>query len=334
VKQRKQLKDQLEDLFSDLTVPKPAVELDAPHEDAEATTTQVQRPEPVELQRDEPLQSIHIEPTQKQLAGDRIRLQALQQQVKSLEQANSQLQKRAIRLEASTAVNRALASILDPEKLLQTAVDLIHHLFHLYHVSVFLLDDTGDWAILHTATGDADQKPVAQPRHRLAVGGDSMVGWVCAHRQSRIALDVSADPVTLENPLLPKTRSKLVLPLTVDDTLLGALDLQSAKEGAFDDDDVHTLQDLADLVALALQNAYRLAETRRIAQQQQLVARVTQRLQQVTSEAEILILTLEELGETFDLAQATICVGTQAELREAGNGHEPEANAKAPQYKE
>jgi putative methionine-R-sulfoxide reductase with GAF domain len=333
VKEQNQLKDQLKDLFSDVAVPKPAVELDTPHEDEKETSTQIHSLEPVDLQHDGPLQRVQLELAQQQQAGDRIRLQALLQHVASLEQANFQLQKRALRLEASTAVNRAVASILDPQELLQTTVDLIHDQFHLYHVSVFLLDDTGDWAILHTSTGDAGQELIAHP-HRLAVGGESMVGWVCAHRQPRIALDVSADPVHLENPLLPKTRSEVVLPLTVNDTLLGALDVQSAKKSAFDDDDVRTLQNMADLVALALQNAYRLAETRRTAQQQQLIARVNDRLQQVTSEAEILILTLEELGETFDLAQATICLGTEAELWDVGNGHEPEASAKTAQYKE
>jgi transcriptional regulator with GAF, ATPase, and Fis domain len=333
VKPQNQLKDQLEDLFSDFTAPEPAVELDAAHEDVEATPTQIQGLEAVEKQHDEPLQRVQLEPAQIQRAGDRARQQALLQQVASLEQANSQLQKRATRLEASTAVNRAVASILDPQELLQTTVNLIHDQFHLYHVSVFLLDDTGDWAILHTSTGDAGQELIAHP-HRLAVGSESMVGWVCAHRQPRIALDVSADPIHLENPLLPKTRSEIVLPLNVNDTLLGALDVQSAKESAFDVDDVRTLQDIADVVALALQNAYRLAETRRTAQQQQLVARVTDRLQQVTSETEILILTLEGLGETFDLAQATICLGTEAELWDAGNGHEPEASAETAQFKE
>jgi transcriptional regulator with GAF, ATPase, and Fis domain len=333
VKRQDELKDQLKDLFSDVAVPKPAVELDAPHEDAEATPTHIQDPDPVEVQLDEPLRRVQLEAAQKQQTADRIRLLALQQQVESLDQTNSQLQKQAIRLNASTAVNRAVASILDPQELLQTTVSLVHDLYHLDHVSVYLLDDTRDWAVLHTSTGDAGQELVAH-HHRLAVGGESLVGWVCAHRQPRIAPDLSADPVHLENTLLPKTRSELVLPLTTNDTLLGALDLQSARISAFDDDDVRSLQDMADLVALALQNAYSLAETRRTAQHYHLVARVNDRLQQVTSEAEILILTLEELGETFDLAQATICLGTEAELWEVENGHEPEAGTETAQFKE
>jgi HAMP domain-containing protein len=230
-----------------------------------------------------------------------------------LQEANYRFQKRAIQLEVSAEVSRAAASILDPQELMQTTVDLIRARFGFYHVSFFLLDETGEWAVVHASTGAVGRQMVAQP-HRLAVGGESMVGWVCAQRQPRVALDVGEDAVHFDNPLLPDTRSEMALPLRIGNRLLGALNVQSTAEAAFDDDDVRTLQGMADLVAIALENAHLFTETRRGVLHQQLVARVTDRMQRATNIADILTLTLEDLGETFDLAQATVCLGTEVEL--------------------
>jgi GAF domain-containing protein len=248
----------------------------------------------------------------------------------SLQEANYQLQKRAIHLEGSAQVSRAAASILDPQELMQTTVDLIRNRFNYYHVSFFLLDETGEWAVVRASTGEVGRRMVAQP-HRLAVGGESMVGWVCAHRQPRIALDVGADAVHFDHPWLPHTRSELTLPLLAGDRLLGALDVQSTEEAAFDDDDLRTLQGMADLIAIALENARLFAKTRRGARHQHLVAGITDRLQRTTNIADVLTLTLKDLGEIFDLAQATICLGSEAELRAAGN-EAPEGSAPAYTY--
>jgi len=231
-----------------------------------------------------------------------------------LQKTNYQLQKRAIHLEASAQVSQAAASTLDPQELMQITVDLIRTQFNYYHVSFFLLDEVGEWAVVRASTGEIGRKMVAQP-HRLVVGGESMVGWVCEHRQPRITLDVGADAVHFDHPWLPGTRSEITLPLHVGDKLLGALDVQSTEEAAFDDDDLRTLQGMADLVAIALENAHLFASTRQGTRHQSLVARLTERVQKATSVTDILEAAVEDLGETFDLAEAVICLGTETELR-------------------
>lgn len=230
--------------------------------------------------------------------------QTVAERTRQLELANYRLQKRTVHLEASAEVSRAAASTLDPRGLLQTTVDLIRERFQFNHVSFFLLDHTGEWAIAHAATGEVGRTLVAE-RYRLRVGGESIVGWVCRHFQPRIAPDVRPDDEHLDSALLPETRSEMALPLLAGGRLLGALDVQSAEEDAFDDEDVRTLQGLADLVAVALQNARVFAETRQLAQHQQLATRVLDRLQRASSVSEVFTFVLEELGETFDLAQAT-----------------------------
>jgi GAF domain-containing protein len=91
--------------------------------------------------------------------------------------------------------------------------------------------------------------------HRLRVGEQGIVGFVTSRGEPRIALDVGHDAVFFDNPDLPNTRSELALPLKISDKIIGALDLQSTEESAFNNDDISVLAILADQVAIAIQNA-------------------------------------------------------------------------------
>ncbi len=161
---------------------------------------------------------------------------------------------RTAQLRASADVGRATASILDPNRLLSKVVNLISDRFGFYYAAIFTLDETGKYAVLREATGEAGGL-LKERGHKLEVGGESMVGTATAMRQPRVALDVGREPVRSANPLLPDTRSEIALPLVVGDRVLGALDVQSTQEAAFDEASVAVLQSMADQVAVAIANA-------------------------------------------------------------------------------
>ena len=163
---------------------------------------------------------------------------------------------RTAQLQMSADVGRAAASILDPDDLLRSVVQLIANRFDVYYVAVFVLDEAGKQAVLREATGEAGRLLKARG-YALAVGGQSMVGYVTAYRKPRIALDVGKEPARrqADNPLLPNTRSEIALPLVVGDRALGALDVQSTHEAAFDETSAAVLQSMADQIAVALNNA-------------------------------------------------------------------------------
>jgi len=91
--------------------------------------------------------------------------------------------------------------------------------------------------------------------HRLKVGEQGIVGSVTGSGIPRIALDVGADAVFFNNTDLPDTHSEMALPLRSGDKVIGALDVQSTESMAFTDEDVQTLELLADQVSLAIENA-------------------------------------------------------------------------------
>jgi methyl-accepting chemotaxis protein len=102
--------------------------------------------------------------------------------------------------------------------------------------------------------------------HKLAVGQQGIVGYVTSTGEPRIALDVGDDPVHFQNPLLPETRSEMALPLKVGDRIIGALDVQSKQQAAYDKDDVMAFHMMADHLAMTIENARLLGATQRAVQ--------------------------------------------------------------------
>jgi GAF domain-containing protein len=157
-------------------------------------------------------------------------------------------------LRAVIEIGRAANASLNQEELIEHIVNLITERFGYYYAGLFLIDQSGQWAELRSATGAAG-KIMLQNRHRLEVSGQSMVGAAISTREARVALDVGKEAVRFNNPLLPETRSEIALPLIVGDRVLGALDVQSTEEAAFGPQEIETLQGMASQVAIGLENA-------------------------------------------------------------------------------
>jgi signal transduction histidine kinase len=172
---------------------------------------------------------------------------------------HAQAQRRARLLEAAAQVGRNVTSILSLDELLPKTVDIICDTYDLYYAAIFLEDETGQWAMLRAGYGEAG-RIMLEREHKLEVADKSMVGWCVRHRQARIALDVGQEAVRFDNPLLPKTRSEMALPLLVGDQVIGAVSIQSEQKAAFSPEDINSLQAMADQLAVAINNAHLLAE--------------------------------------------------------------------------
>ena len=176
-------------------------------------------------------------------------------------------------LSATVRVANNIASILDPQELLQKTVDIICDEFDFYYAGVFLLDEDKKYALLKAGRGKAGDAMLAE-NHKLKVGGNSMIGASISSQHARIALDVGEEAIFFSNPHLPNTRSEMALPLTVGTSVLGAVTVQSEEESAFSDEDISTLQGMADQLAIAIDNANQHAEKKFLLHQAQRRARL------------------------------------------------------------
>ena len=166
----------------------------------------------------------------------------------------AEARRRTIQLQTAAEVTRDATGILDVEHMISRAVELIRERFGLYYVGLFLLDESGEWAVLRAGTGEAGRR-MLQSGHRLRVGGDSMIGWCVAHAEARIALDVGKEAARFDNPFLPETRSEIALPLISRGRVIGAMTIQSAQPAAFTEEDISVLQTMAGQLANAIENA-------------------------------------------------------------------------------
>ncbi|MBT7075515.1 MAG: PAS domain S-box protein [Anaerolineae bacterium] len=161
---------------------------------------------------------------------------------------------RSMLLQTAAKVFKSVLTILSPNELLIRMVELIQEHFNYYYVGVFLIDADKEFAILKTGTGKAGKKMVANG-HKLRIDENSMVGWSIRNAKARIALDAGKDAVRFANPLLPKTRSEMSLPLITQDEAIGSLMVQSTKKAAFTEEDISALKTMVDQLAIAIQNA-------------------------------------------------------------------------------
>lgn len=194
-------------------------------------------------------------------AGKIVGLVCIGRDITVRKQAEEALEHRNAQLQAAADVSTVASSILDPRELVQKAVDLIRERFDLYYVGLFLVsealamsDEPGMWAYLQAGTGEAGRRMVGQ-RHKLKVGGNSMIGQCIATGKSRITPDVAGESARFSSPLLPETRSELALPLITHGEVIGALSIQSSEIDAFSEQDITVLQTVANQLANAVENA-------------------------------------------------------------------------------
>ncbi len=164
------------------------------------------------------------------------------------------LERKSAQLETISLVSKEAAQVRNVDLLLETTATAISNRFGFYHVGIFILDDAKMWAILRAASSEGGRRMLARG-HRLRVGQTGIVGFVAGSGKPRIVFNVGEDAVWFNNPDLPETRSEMALPLVSENEVIGVLDVQSATPHAFTDEDINTLQLLADQLAVALNNA-------------------------------------------------------------------------------
>ncbi|OQX62783.1 MAG: hypothetical protein B5M51_05665 [Anaerolinea sp. 4484_236] len=182
------------------------------------------------------------------------------------------LEYRTRQLQATAEVAHDALSIQDVPTLLTNITDLISKRFDYYHAGIFLLDLKGEYAILQAASSEGGQA-MLERGHQLRVGSEGIVGATAAEQRPHIALDTGIDAVFFNNPDLPNTRSEMALPLVGQEKVIGVLDIQSTEAQAFTQQDIVVFQTLADQIALAIENARLVAESRSTVEQLKTIAK-------------------------------------------------------------
>jgi GAF domain-containing protein/HAMP domain-containing protein len=183
-------------------------------------------------------------------------LAALRDQFRSsLEALEDSVRARADYIDATQEVSRFAAAQREIQVLMDRVVALLVERFqNIYHAQIFLVDETGTWAVLRASTGQAGQR-LLERGHRLEVGGVSVIGRVTGDGRVVVARDTADSDIHHRNEYLPETRAELAIPLRIGDRVIGALDVQSRQSDSFEESQIRILQTMADQISVAIENA-------------------------------------------------------------------------------
>jgi GAF domain-containing protein len=183
----------------------------------------------------------------------------------------------------TTGVSNRITRQMPLTDVLNGAVSLITESYpNVYHAQVFLTENATNTAQLVASTGAAGRQLLAR-HHSLPVGSQSVIGQVTALGEPVVTR--AGEAVHRPNELLPQTAAEAAFPLRLGDVVIGALDLQSRQDDAFETEELPIFQALADTLAVVIDNArlndqteQRLLENQHLLEEARRSAREVERL--------------------------------------------------------
>jgi serine phosphatase RsbU (regulator of sigma subunit)/putative methionine-R-sulfoxide reductase with GAF domain/anti-sigma regulatory factor (Ser/Thr protein kinase) len=178
------------------------------------------------------------------------------------------------RIEQLTLVRRVsaqIANVLDLAELTRRVTKLIQQSFNYYYVAVFTYEPDQEYLTFRSSAGQTRSRG-KQLKIRV---GDGLIGSVVRTGEEAITNDVHTEPRFRFLALLAETQSEAVLPLKIEGKILGVLDVQSDRQGAFHPNDLLVLRALADTIAIAINGVRMFAELQTRAEHLQMVAEVS-----------------------------------------------------------
>jgi len=152
---------------------------------------------------------------------------------------------------------------------------LIQKTFNFYYVAIFTLEPNSN-ALRFRSSAVAPRKGKKKVSIALEVEiGQGLIGESASLGQQIVCDDVQSDPRYRFIDSLPETKSEVVIPLKIEDRVLGVLDVQSNHKKAFHPNDLLILHALADNIARAVESARLYSSLRRRADQLTLVSEVS-----------------------------------------------------------
>ena len=172
-------------------------------------------------------------------------------------------------------VSAQIANVLNVDELARRVTELIQKTFNYYYVGIFTVR-IGTKSLRFRSSASAPRKGKNKMPIALDVEiGQGLIGEVAESGERIVVSDVRADDRFRFIDRLPETRSEVVIPLKIEDRILGVLDIQSNRVHAFHPNDLLLLESLADNIARAVEGARLYGDVRRRADQLSMIAEVS-----------------------------------------------------------
>ena len=158
--------------------------------------------------------------------------------------------RRLAQLDVLNRIGRELTRIVDMDRIFDTVARMISEGFNYQNVQVLWVDKANNLLQVRALAGLIQDKSSLGATRSIDNG---IAGWVARHEETALCDDVAHDTRYFPLPGLV-TRSELAVPVLVKGEVIAVIDSGSMEPGAFDDSDVKTMETLADLLAVAIEN--------------------------------------------------------------------------------
>jgi sigma-B regulation protein RsbU (phosphoserine phosphatase) len=167
-----------------------------------------------------------------------------------------QFRERAELLDFMLEVSAATSETLDLDELLQNVSNIVRRVLHYELFAILLFNEREKDLRIRYAVGHREEVV----RNLSIQLGEGITGVAAQKREAILVKDVRTDDRYLS--AIDAVRTELAVPMLTRGRLVGVIDVQSTRLGAYQEDDRSMLRLLASRVATAIDNArlYRRAE--------------------------------------------------------------------------
>ncbi len=168
-----------------------------------------------------------------------------------LAQALERERQRAAQMAVLSQIAAEALEAINEDAVYQVAAQALKEHLSLYNVALFAYDKNSHELILKSCKGEYEKVWSSTYRQSADVG---LLGLAVRTGEAILVNDVTRHPDYFQTtPAEVATRSELVVPIKLHGEIIGALDLQSEQENAFDEQDLQMAQAVVDQVAHALE---------------------------------------------------------------------------------
>lgn len=198
---------------------------------------------------------------------------------------------------------RNLATALDVQAIIQTVQDPLADLVSFEHMSLALFNkETSTLEIFHPGV-EQFERGHARPGDQVVNLQDTLIGQVITSRQTTVfdLNDLSLQGLEIEPMRRMGTQTCVVVPIMYGREVLGLLSLSHSSPNAYSNADLPLLERVAQLTAIALENARLFGQLHQRAVQLETAAQVSQAATSILNMDHLLSEAVELIRDQFDL---------------------------------
>ncbi len=218
------------------------------------------------------------------------------------------------------SVSAQIANELDLDALCKKVTNLIQCSFGYYYVGIYTLIEESK--TLQFRASSLECVPSESPLQTVLFG-EGLVGGVASTGKEIVCQDVAMDSRYIQIDTLPDTTAEAVLPLIVENRVLGVLDIQSRTRGAFHENDMLVIRSLSDNIALAVEGARLYNDLVKRADQLSALADINYSLSQILDLDNLLKEVVRIIHDRFNISFVSIFTvhpGRKKIIYQAGSG--------------